>query len=228
MPKISIITICYNAEHEIEKTMESVLEQTFLDLEYIVVDGASTDATVEIAEKVKLRYSNRNVRIYSEPDNGIYDAMNKGIKYAEGEWLNMMNAGDSYVNDKVLTNIFSEKIPKGKTVIYSDSFLIKKDGRRIIIHHDMSKYPYGFCHQAIIYKKKLHDEHGMYVFSKKLIISDTLFFIRIPVEEMMKVDTIIANFAAGGASGNAGYDLQKQNLCAQRSEEHTSELQSRI
>ena len=103
----------------------------------------------------------------------------------------------------------------GKTVIYSDSFLIKKDGRRIIIHHDMSKYPYGFCHQAIIYKKKLHDEHGMYVFSKKLIISDTLFFIRIPVEEMMKVDTIIANFAAGGASGNAGYDLQKQNLCAQ-------------
>ena len=106
--KISIITISYNVEKEIERTMRSVLNQTFKDLEYIVVDGKSKDNTVAIAKSIAAEYPDRAVRIISEPDKGIYDAMNKGIKMASGEWVNMMNAGDVFANDNVLENVFKE------------------------------------------------------------------------------------------------------------------------
>ena len=108
--KISIITISYNVEKEIERTMRSVLNQTFQDLEYIVVDGKSSDKTVNIAKSIACEYPNRNIRIISEPDKGIYDAMNKGIKMASGEWVNLMNAGDVFASDNVLENIFKETI----------------------------------------------------------------------------------------------------------------------
>ena len=83
--KISIITISYNVEKEIERTMRSVLNQTFKDLEYIVVDGKSKDNTVAIAKSIAAEYPDRAVRIISEPDKGIYDAMNKGIIQANGD-----------------------------------------------------------------------------------------------------------------------------------------------
>lgn len=76
---VTIITICYNAEKEIGKTIKSVLDQTFEDYEYIIIDGKSTDKTIEIAQRVLSQYSNKNIKIISEPDRGIYDAMNKGL-----------------------------------------------------------------------------------------------------------------------------------------------------
>lgn len=87
--KISVVTVCYNAADTIEKTMLSVLNQTHHDIEYIIIDGGSTDGTVEIIRK----YADRIAYWVSEPDKGIYDAMNKGIKVATGEWINFMNAG---------------------------------------------------------------------------------------------------------------------------------------
>lgn len=215
MAKISVITICYNAENEIEKTMRSVLDQTYDNIEYIIVDGASKDNTVSLAKKIRLQYPHRNIRIYSETDRGIYDAMNKGVKLATGEWLNMMNAGDCFHSDRVISDIFKDEIKESVDLIYSDSYLVKASGRRTLIYHDLQNPPYGFCHQAMFYRKKLHDEHGLYVFTQKLIIADTLFLIRIPTESMYKTDVVIADFAAGGASGIDGYNMQKQNLCAQ-------------
>lgn len=113
-PTISVITICYNAEKEIESTMISVLEQSFKDIEYIIVDGASKDGTMNKVRQILTRYPNSNVQITSEPDKGIYDAMNKGIKKASGEWVILMNSGDTFLDNKVLENVFSHNIPEDK------------------------------------------------------------------------------------------------------------------
>lgn len=92
--KISVITVCYNAVDTLEKTIQSVLEQTYHNIEYIIIDGGSTDGTVEIIH----RYVDYLAYWVSEPDRGIYDAMNKGIERATGEWVNFMNAGDYFYN----------------------------------------------------------------------------------------------------------------------------------
>ena len=91
--KFSIITVCYNSEKTIRRTFESVLSQSFTDYEYIVVDGNSKDSTVEIIKEYEPKFNGR-MHWISEPDNGIYDAMNKGIRMAKGDFINMMNSDD--------------------------------------------------------------------------------------------------------------------------------------
>ncbi len=101
MVNFTIITVCYNAEDSIIKTVESVLRQTYKNYEYIIVDGASTDNTVHILEK----YKNPLMHIYSEPDKGISDAFNKGISYSHGEYLCFLNSGDYFIDKDVLENV---------------------------------------------------------------------------------------------------------------------------
>lgn len=93
---ISVVTVSYNAVATIEQTLLSVINQTYPNIEYIIIDGGSTDGTVDIIKK----YADEIVYWISEPDKGIYDAMNKGIKKANGEWINFINAGDSYYDKK--------------------------------------------------------------------------------------------------------------------------------
>ena len=110
MPLFSIITICYNAAETIERTLESVDCQTFGDYEHLIVDGASTDKTVDMV----IARANPRRRLISERDNGLYDAMNKGIVAATGDYINFMNAGDRYIDsytiEKILTYHKTESI----------------------------------------------------------------------------------------------------------------------
>ena len=107
IPFFSIITVCYNAEHEIEKTMNSLLMQENEDYECIIVDGKSSDKTVEIIKSYKKKFEMKKilVKIISENDQGIFDAMNKGINLATGKWINFMNAGDTFHDNTVLKKI---------------------------------------------------------------------------------------------------------------------------
>ena len=104
MIKFTIITVCYNAEDSIAKTVGSVLQQTYKNYEYIIVDGASKDNTVHILEE----YKNPLMCIYSEPDKGISDAFNKGISYSQGEYLCFLNSGDYFIDKDVLKNVFRD------------------------------------------------------------------------------------------------------------------------
>lgn len=102
-PKISVITVCFNTADCIEKTILSVINQTYQNIEYIIIDGGSTDGTLDIIRK----YAGHICYWVSEPDKGIYDAMNKGIAKATGDYINFMNAGDSFISSEVLPKVIS-------------------------------------------------------------------------------------------------------------------------
>ena len=206
--KISIITICFNAAGDLEKTIKSVRTQVFNDYEYIVVDGGSKDATSEIIK------SNADVitKWVSEPDKGIYDAMNKGVKMASGEWIIMMNAGDYFAEPDVLEKVYAREIPKDKTFMYSDVYGLRPNGERIL--RPLSWEKGNMIHQTVIYKKSLHEELGYYHVTKPLIISDYLFFISVPKNQIMKLDdVVIAVYEGGGVSAQGNWASQ-QAICA--------------
>lgn len=114
-PKISIITISYNCRDCIEKTIKSVIGLSYDNLEYIIIDGGSTDGTVDIIEQ----YKDKIAYFVSERDKGIYDAMNKGLAVATGEWVNFMNAGDFFANKDVLNSIV-EKIEDDAVIVHGN------------------------------------------------------------------------------------------------------------
>lgn len=122
-PLISVVTVCYNAVNEIEKTILSVLNQTYDNIEYIVIDGGSNDGSVDIIKK----YADCIAYWVSEPDRGIYDAMNKGIRAAKGEWINFMNAGDRFENMGVLEQ-FSEYNLIYLKAVYGNTKFVTKQG----------------------------------------------------------------------------------------------------
>lgn len=117
-PKISIITACYNSEQTIEQTIQSVLGQTYENIEYIIIDGASTDRTMEVVEK----YRDKIDKIVSEPDEGIYDAFNKGVSKSTGTIVHFLNAGDYYLDNGVLETIL-ERFKKDSTLDYVHGIL---------------------------------------------------------------------------------------------------------
>lgn len=205
--KVSVITVVYNNSKGLERTIQSVLAQTYDSMEFIIIDGGSKDGTVDVIKKNE----NRIDKWLSEPDKGIYDAMNKGVKMATGEWLCFMNSGDCFVDGMVLQRIFMNTINGDIAFLYSDIYGIDAKGERII--RPMSFQKGILIHQGIIYRRSLHREHGLYIVTKRLIISDYLFFIRIPEEQVLKIDTIICVYEGGGISAQGNWGLQ-QSYCA--------------
>lgn len=119
-PKISVVTVTYNSAATLEETMLSVLNQTYSDVEYIIIDGGSTDGTVDIIKK----YADRLAYWVSEPDKGIYDAMNKGVAIATGDYINFLNSGDIFYSDTTLLDVLTNKEFENADVIYGDIILV--------------------------------------------------------------------------------------------------------
>jgi len=153
-PKITIITVVFNGEEFIEETIKSVINQTYENIEYVIIDGNSTDSTLKIIKK----YQNKISKLISESDKGIYDAMNKGIDLATGDWINFLNAGDSFVKNDILEKIFTLNL-KDHTLVYGDIIAIRENGEKIDVKainlkNDSSiKKGMKVCHQAIFYGK---------------------------------------------------------------------------
>lgn len=189
MKNISIITVVYNDQNNILRTINSVVNQTYRDREYIIIDGGSNDETNNI---IKNNISEIDLYI-SEKDNGIYDAMNKAIDIAKGEWIIFMNSGDVFVDEYVLQNVFANPISSAISFIYSDYYV----GEKMI----KSSFSQGvLLHQAVIYRRKIHKRYGYYQVTKPYIISDFMFFMRFKNEEVLKIEFPIARNDIAGVS----------------------------
>lgn len=133
---VSIITITYNAEQWLERTMRSVLAQTCTDYEYIIVDGASKDRTVDIIKHLEPQFEGR-LSWKSEPDKGLYDAMNKGIARAKGDFLWFINAGDEIYAEDTLAHITAEATTD-TDIVYGKACIVNAEGMKVSEHHKVT------------------------------------------------------------------------------------------
>ena len=172
--KISIITINFNNLEGLKKTIESVINQTYSNIEYIVIDGGSTDGSVEVIKE----YNDEITYWVFEKDKGIYNAMNKGIMHAEGEYLLMLNSGDTLYKKETLEKIIGFGL--NKDIIYGNVLWVEKDNEFLGTFPSIPRFSYflnsSLSHQATLIKRSLHATVGLYNECYK-IISDWCFFM---------------------------------------------------
>ena len=167
-PLITVVTVVYNGAATLEQTILSVVNQTYDNVEYIIIDGASTDCTLDIVKK----YEDKIDYWQCEPDGGIYDAMNKGIGLATGEWINFMNSGDSFASFTVLGSVFSACV-KHSDVIYGNWCFNDKVYRPKALFKLPIRLP--FCHQAVFVRKNSLTK-TLFDVSYKLIADEVFFY----------------------------------------------------
>ena len=196
-PKVTIITVVFNAAQEIEITLKSIFEQNYINKEVIVIDGGSTDGTLEIISKFKHKID----FFTTEQDSGVYDAMNKGIKVAGGEWICFMNAGDVFHSNEILKNIFFQTkldadILVGDCVVDYKSFTKRVN----VKEKSLLNYGMAFCHQSAFVKTRIYQEK--YFDLRFQIASDfNFFFWCSTTEKKFKIyDFPLSTISVGGLS----------------------------
>lgn len=164
--KFSIITITYNAAATLPPTLRSVCSQTCGDYEHLIIDGASTDATLSLARDVA---PDPRRRVFSEPDKGLYDAMNKGIRQAKGDYLIFLNAGDTFADERTLQR-FADAAKDRPDIIYCDTMLVDADRRIVGRRHldvperlTFKSFAMGMlvCHQAFCVRRDLAGDYDL-------------------------------------------------------------------
>ena len=200
--KISVVTVAYNSEKGIGKTIESVLRQSWEDVEYLIIDGKSSDRTVEIAESYRTALEEKGImyQIVSEPDNGIYDAMNKGIRMASGDVIGLLNSEDTY-EPCALQTVAETFARTDCELMFANIRIHKPDGssfvkrarqRRFQTSRDWN-HPTTFV-RADVYKANpfrnlgIHDDYGFYLQMRR------------QNRRIVTVDEVLADFRMGGAS----------------------------
>ncbi len=202
---VSIITVCYNSEKTIRKTIESVLCQTYDTVEYLIIDGLSKDNTVKIAEEYTESFESRGYKykIISEKDNGIYDAMNKGICLANGDLIGIINSDDWYEPIAIETAI-NEYKREEYDLFYADINLIKANGDVIVKRSKYDRFPSSrhWNHPTTFVTKKTYDELGTF---KSIGIHDDFDFLLRARKSNKKIsikNIVLANFKVGGTSND--------------------------
>ncbi len=215
--KVTILTVAFNAEATISKAIESVINQTYDNIEYIVIDGASTDNTVKICEGYLERFqalSGRNMQIISEPDKGMYDALNKGARLAHGEIVGQINADDYYEPDAVqtMTDLYErEKFD----LAWGSLNVIKPDGG-FVKRAKLPKYKLfwstlHWCHPAAFARRKILLEYPYPLINWH---DDFDFATRLYVEgkKLATTDKIISNFTVGGYSTKESFKAVRRRI----------------
>lgn len=164
--KVSIITVCYNSVKTLEQTIQSVLGQDYPEIEYIVVDGASKDGTLEIIQKHQSIIN----KWISEPDRGMYDAMNKGIAMASGDVIGILNSDDVYMNQHVVSDLIAQMQKDHADVVFADLILVDENQpEKILRYYDSgqfhpNRFRFGWmpAHPTVFVKKAIYDEVGLF------------------------------------------------------------------
>jgi glycosyltransferase involved in cell wall biosynthesis len=207
-PLLTIITVTLNNKNGLEKSLDSILKQKYNNIELIIVDGKSEDGTKEYIKTNKNLIENKLKRflyIY-EKDNGIYDAMNKGIKASTGDWIIFMNAGDNFFDDEVISKIFEDdSIFNEAEIIYGKTNLIANEELEIISKPKrLQNINYGmiFTHQSVFVRTDLL-KNNLFANNYKLC-ADYDFFLHMYQQKrkFKEIDLIISNFEETGVSSN--------------------------
>lgn len=205
--RITIITVCYNRKATIEKAIKSVLSQNYHDIEYIIIDGNSKDGTKDIIESYKDRIS----QYISEPDKGMYDAINKGLKLATGDVIGLMHSDDEFYDTKAISRI-AARFNHDTTIegIYGDGVYVTNDAEERLVRDriggvfSLKKVKGGWLplHPTVYLKRSIMEKHGLYNLDFK-IASDTEFLLRYLYKHKIKmsyIDKYIVKMRMGGMS----------------------------
>lgn len=234
-PLISIVTIAYNSELTIERTIKSVLSQSYKNYEYIIVDGASKDGTLDIVKKYEPLFEGR-LKWKSEPDNGIYNAMNKGIERSTGEYIGIVNS-DDWLDDNALNNISEEikKIGNNDALIcgslcfhYENGEVLQMIADKERFYNGIPHYSYnrGLFHPAVFVGRKVYEDVG--VFDENFrVMADVDFIYRCyeAKRTFCFIESVISNMSDSGVSNKVNisrsisennYFLKKRNISGVR------------
>lgn len=207
-PLITVVTIVYNGESTLEATILSVLNQTYDNVEYVIVDGDSVDGTLDIIRK----YNDVIDYWVSEKDSGIADAMNKAALLASGSWVIYMNAGDKFADCDVISSIFREAQLDGVSIVYGDAMLTqggsqlkRVDGNHHLLTRLDSHNP--ICHQAAFTRR---DVLQKFLFRHYKYSMDLDFWLRLTFAQVnfMHVNVVVANYELGGISSAPSHALK--------------------
>ena len=200
-PFVSIITVVYNGDKHLEQTIQSVFNQSYKDIEYIIIDGASTDGTLGIIRK----YEKHIDYWVSEPDLGIYDAMNKGINRARGDYVGLINSDDYYEIDAIETIVKYSRLYPDVDIFFGNMYMLNEflDNKKLFTNKKGQKLDKKFSiwHPTAFIKKKIYDEYGVFDLSYK-IAADYELLLRLYKEKCKfhYINEAISNFREGGIS----------------------------
>jgi glycosyltransferase involved in cell wall biosynthesis len=210
--KISVITVCYNSAKTIEKTFQSVQNQTYVDIEYIIIDGGSKDGTLELAKK----YDTIVDTLVSQPDKGLYDAMNKGIQLATGDLVGILNSDDVFTNSHVLENIANFHIKNSVDASVGNIVQFNEEGKIVRKYSAKNwrpeKLKIGFMppHPAVFFKRNLFKKFGYYHLDFKIAADYELitrFFLKQNIS--WKYSNITTTSMLIGGLSSSGFNSYK-------------------
>lgn len=205
----SVIVVSLNTKLDLIKTLNSIKKQKYQNYEIVIVDGKSEDGSIEEIKKRK----NKKTKIIIEKDNGIYDAMNKGVKNANGKWIIFLNSGDIFYNSNILEKIYTKKLNK-YDVLFGDTSVKTKFMNYKLQSKNFSKDTIlmPFCHQSTIVKNQILKRYN---FSRKYnISSDFNFFLKIfhKKHSFYKLDFIISRITSNGISDSNRTEVYNENI----------------
>ncbi|MFC0517973.1 glycosyltransferase family 2 protein [Mucilaginibacter angelicae] len=218
-PRLSVITIVYNNVRDIERTISSVVNQTYTNIEYVIVDGQSNDGTLQIIEK----YKDRIAKFISEKDEGIYDAMNKGLALATGDYVIFMNSGDEFYDSETVAAVFASG--DDADIYYGETEMIADDGSSLGQRRHKApakftwrgfKYGMSISHQAIYIRRSMTEPYDR----RYQLSSDIDWIIRAAkkAKKIVNVNRYVAKYLIGGMSKKKHrqslierFDIMKRN-----------------
>jgi glycosyltransferase involved in cell wall biosynthesis len=207
--KFTVVTVVYNAEDVIKKTVDSVLNQNYSPYEYIIVDGESTDKTLEIVNGYKSDFEKKGIllRVICEKDSGIYNAMNKAIKVASGDFISFLNAGDWYEND-ALENICGFYNEEPFELTYGGLHYINPDGTVTNKMSKLDSFPLSsrhWNHPSMFLKREIYQKYGFDEYFKAYADFNLYLKLRKDGTKIRVIDKVITNFVADGVSTDTNF-----------------------
>jgi len=211
--KISIITATYNSKATLKSCMISVLHQSYQNIEYVIIDGNSTDETLELVKQHQLQFPQIEFKILSEPDNGIYDALNKGVQLATGEVIGFVHSDDTLADNHIISTLANQFEKENIDGVYGDLQYVDKNNIDKIIRYwkstdfnsSLLKKGWMPAHPTLFLKKEVYEKHGEFNLSYK-ISADYDFMLRILKDDSLKftyLPKVITKMRVGGASNRS-------------------------